>query len=95
MRQLSVWKCGSVTVAFWLLSTTAYPTQHMNREVCDATFIEMKRAAPIEGYLNYAQVYAIQTHCRELETQQQYVNAIQRCQHQLIRFYHWVCGGFF
>lgn len=73
---------------------TAYPLQRVNGEVCEGSFVEMKRADAIEGYLSHSQVHAIQTHYQECENEEPYFNAIQRCQHTLLRFCQWVCAGF-
>jgi hypothetical protein len=83
---------GLFVIAF--LVSTVYPIRKVNGEVYETTFMEMKRAAPIEGFLSHAQVHAIRTHCQELDTHEQYVNAIQRYQYKLIRFYQWICAGF-
>ncbi len=93
-RMSSLFKCMPMLLVFTLLVVTAYPIEQVQGEVCESAFAEMKRAAPIEGYLNHTQIDAIQTHCREFETQHQYVNAIQRCQYKLVQFYQWVCRGF-
>ena len=95
MKQLYLFKFMPTLLAFNCIFLAVYTSERLHGEMCETSYFEMKRTAPIEGYLNHAEVRAIQIHCGELEAQPEDINVMQRCQYKLLRFYKWICGAFY